>query len=617
MATVSVQKPINDYAAFLRERYGENVYRVPVDAGWGCPNRDASGAGCAFCTDAAARAVHLTPAMCLEAQVRKGIELARERYNATGFLAYFQAGTSTNAPAHVLEQTLAEILEMAPFKGVIISTRPDCLPADTLDVLADLAASIDTWVELGVQSANDQTLRRINRGHTFETVVTATNNLAERGIQVAPHVILGLPGESSMDMRRTAYELGRLPFSAIKIHNLHILAGSQLADLWRSGEIRVWDEHEYGEVLIDFLRRIPARWPVMRLVTDSPGDALLAPRWWMSKGQFIQYVERQMTARKWQQGDLEQDAETADTIQPAPSKNNPAESNPLPTDGLVQHDDTQTLALDPPHEQDRRKKTQLLRRLKPVDSATKHDLAALLSATRLSTLEHPGRLVVLAIGFGQGPLALEATQILPRMHTGSVRLIGLGTEPALPAEVRRQFPNEETLMSALLLGKSARFDWGSMRVYWGDPRRYVFRIRGMADIILLEPADIDRCVQLYTLDFLRRLGRVLKPDGIVLTAASAMPLRGALGRLGLTIGTAPTARGQGTVASWTTDAIRQPIGTYEKAILRQTLSGIPYRDHRLVWSRKHIIQHRQSVLARMRERGWPKRLPKDIAAVTE
>jgi len=311
-----MDKPYHDYAVFLRRRYGGRVGRVPLDLGLGCPHRDPNTleGGCTYCGSTGSRAVFLRRGMSIEEQVRIGMEFARRRYRSGRFLAYFQAFTSTNAPAAVLRDLYYRALNAGEFCGVIISTRPDCLPPETVDLLVELAERWDCWVELGIQTAHDDTLERIRRGHDFACSRRAVEVLAARGIHTAAHVILGLPGEGPEHFHRTACELRKLPLEGIKIHNLHVIRGTPLADQWRRGEVRVMDEHEYAEVLIDFLRRIPAHWPVMRLMSDTDPAVLLAPRWWMSKGQFLAYVERHMTDLGVRQGDLA----AADSAETAP-----------------------------------------------------------------------------------------------------------------------------------------------------------------------------------------------------------------------------------------------------------------------------------------------------------
>jgi radical SAM protein (TIGR01212 family) len=296
-----------DYRTFLRERYGVRTQRVPLDLGLPCPHRDprTGQGGCSFCGAGQARARHLRPGDSLEDQVRRGVASLQRRFGSeVGLLAYFQAGTATNAEPSRLRDLFGRVLETAPFRGVIVSTRPDCLATEVLDHLEELSTDYDVWVELGIQTAHDPTLERIGRGHDFACSERAVEALNARGIHTAAHVILGLPGETRGHVIATAEALSRLPLEGVKCHNLHIVKGTRLAQAWRNGEVRDLDEHQYLDLLIAFLRRTPADRPVMRLVSNTDPRALLAPRWWMSKAQFTRLLERTMHDRGWYQGDL-------------------------------------------------------------------------------------------------------------------------------------------------------------------------------------------------------------------------------------------------------------------------------------------------------------------------
>ena len=292
---------------YLVENFGVPLYRIPIDLPFGCPHRNEKGnGGCIFCDATGARARHLKEKTNIADQIAKGIEYTERRYNANGqYIAYFQSYTNTNAPVKILRKYYEEALSCAKFKMAIVSTRPDCLSEDVLEYLKELNTEYNLWVELGVQTTNDKTLQTINRGHTFEATQKAVLKLSALNIKTAAHIIIGLPGESITDFSNTISTLAALPFSGIKIHNLLILKNTQLAKLYAKNPkiCRILNEYEYAKILIDILRRIPAHWPVMRLNADADPKNIIAPKWSISKGQFIQTVQNAMKENGYNQGD--------------------------------------------------------------------------------------------------------------------------------------------------------------------------------------------------------------------------------------------------------------------------------------------------------------------------
>lgn len=300
-----MNEPFYRYKTFMIETYGAPLYRVPIDLGLGCPHRKANGrGGCTFCPPDGSRAGTTQGCRTLEAQVRRGIAFARGRYGAEHFMAYIQAFTGTLAPADAQADTAARLLALHPFDALSIGTRPDCLPPPVLRFLADLRRRVELWIELGVQTVHDATLQRVNRGHDWACSRRAIRSLHRRGIRTAVHVILGLPGEGTRHFRKTAEALADLPIDAIKIHNLHVVRGTRLAETYVRRPFPVFDEEEYLDILIDFLRRLPARLPVIRLTTDTAAAELLAPRWRWSKGQFLNRLRERMRREGLRQGDL-------------------------------------------------------------------------------------------------------------------------------------------------------------------------------------------------------------------------------------------------------------------------------------------------------------------------
>ncbi|MBN1865215.1 MAG: TIGR01212 family radical SAM protein, partial [Victivallales bacterium] len=292
---------------FILQKHRKPLYRVPLSLAIPCPHRVGNkGRGCLFCPENGAQARHIRHSMDLPEQVENGIAFVRRRYGKDcGLIAYLQSFTNTNDSAENLEKVYSQILGLADFEMLIISTRPDCLPDDVLDYLQKLNSKHDLWIEIGVQTANDRTLELMNRQHTFGDVEDAVRELHARGIKSAAHVILGLPGEDTADFRDTAAKISRLPFSAMKIHNLLILKNTPMASIYHRQrkkmptdipEIRPLNEYEYAEILADFIRHIPEDWPLMRVMTDAPKEDIIAPKWWMKKGQFLEFLKNKLAA---------------------------------------------------------------------------------------------------------------------------------------------------------------------------------------------------------------------------------------------------------------------------------------------------------------------------------
>lgn len=297
--------PFYTYRQFMLDRYAAQLQRIPIDLDFGCPNRDLNGGGgCSFCAADGGRAQQTLQADAWTDQIDMAIAYARKRYRAEHFMGYCQAYSGTFAPASNQRDIYAKILSHTNFDAFAIGTRPDCLDDDTIAFLNELQTRTDLWVELGVQTVHDRTLERINRGHDWACSRHAIERLSAAGIACTVHVIYGLPGETEEDYHRTAETLAALPIDGIKFHNLHIIKGTHLATEYQEVPFPLLDEHDYAEALIDAIRVMPPHIPIMRIQTDTPDDQLIAPRWQMKKGQFIDYVERQMSKRGWKQGDL-------------------------------------------------------------------------------------------------------------------------------------------------------------------------------------------------------------------------------------------------------------------------------------------------------------------------
>jgi uncharacterized protein len=328
----SLNPPYRAYSRYLRERHGCLVYRVAVDAGFGCPNRHGgrSGAGCTYCAEDGGRAPYhadclvpslASPAMrdappgaaeSLRTQVRDAVAFLKRRYDAKAFILFFQAYSNTNAPVRVLRRIYDETLALAPFKGLNVATRPDCIDAEKADLLATYRdRGLEVWVELGLQSSHDMTLRRIGRGHTAADFLAAHRLLADRGLKAAIHLIFGLPGEGRAEILDTARWVARLRPDGVKIHNLHIPRDTPLAREFLNGEITAPAAGRHLEYVISALELLPPDTVIMRLTCDTPRRKLAAPRSFMAKQAFIDLLAREMHARGAWQGRLHEDANSA------------------------------------------------------------------------------------------------------------------------------------------------------------------------------------------------------------------------------------------------------------------------------------------------------------------
>lgn len=287
------------------ERYGHPVFRVPVDPGWSCPNRDADGkGGCTFCAEDGGRARQLGDAGNTAEQVRRAAAFARDRYGATHLQLYLQAYTATYADVGRLRSAVEPLLDLEPFHSLSLGTRPDCLSKEILALLSRWNRRVEVWVELGVQTTHDETLRRIRRGHAWARSVEAIRQLDAYSLRPCAHLLFGLPGESAEAMLESLDRVCHTPVHGLKLHNLHVLRDSPLGQQWLRQPFAVMDEEAYLEFLSGALRRIPAHLPLFRLVTDSPPDQRLAPPQTLKKGRFLHQLEQTMRSRGWRQGDL-------------------------------------------------------------------------------------------------------------------------------------------------------------------------------------------------------------------------------------------------------------------------------------------------------------------------
>lgn len=286
-----------NYGRFLRERFGKKVFKVIVDAGFTCPNRDGSKGwgGCSYCNvDSFTPSENRNSPKSVGEQVKEGMERARRNYGAEKFIVYFQPNTNTYADLEELRGLYEEAIEAGgeELVGLTLGTRPDCVDREKLEMIRGLKEGLYLTIEYGLESMRDDTLRRINRGVTHSEFVEAVRLTAEYGIDVCAHVIFGFPGETESDWLGLAEELNRLPVRFVKLHHLHVVKGSILAKQYRDAPFPLFSLESYGVFLGKFLARLSPDIVVQRLFGLADPEDLLAPDWGMKKTLIQRELER-------------------------------------------------------------------------------------------------------------------------------------------------------------------------------------------------------------------------------------------------------------------------------------------------------------------------------------
>ena len=294
----------NSLSDFLKNKFGCKVFKVSLNAGLTCPNRDGTKGtgGCIYCNSEPMMPLNYNSNMGIREQLYQGIEYIKKRHNAERFIAYFQINTNTYAPVAALERFYKEGLDHPDVVGLAVSTRPDCVDDEILDLLARLAKEKFLWLELGLQSAHNKTLKLINRCHTVEDFTDAVRRAKDRNIPVCSHVILGLPGEIREDMLATARFLSNLGIWGIKLHHLHIHKGTKLEEMYERQEVKSLGLEEYANLAIDFLQEIPEDVVIHRICGDTARRFLVAPEWSVNKFVIVDTIHRILEQRNAYQG---------------------------------------------------------------------------------------------------------------------------------------------------------------------------------------------------------------------------------------------------------------------------------------------------------------------------
>lgn len=297
-------KRYNQYSKYLQEKFNCKVYKITLDAGFSCPNRDGtvSGRGCIFCDEGGSFSQAHSNCLSIEEQLTASITRLKNRFKAEKFISYFQAYSNTHAPVERLKYLYDRGVSHPDVLGLSIGTRPDCVDEEKLDLIASYQDNYLVWLEYGLQSAHNKTLNLINRGHSFEDFIRALELTKKRGINTCAHVIIGLPGETREDMLKTAKILANTGIDGVKIHLLCVMKNTELERLYNLNKIELLRIQEYVEIVCDFLELLPPQVSIHRLAGNGLQKLLVAPEWLSEKFKVLNMIDQELERRNSWQG---------------------------------------------------------------------------------------------------------------------------------------------------------------------------------------------------------------------------------------------------------------------------------------------------------------------------
>lgn len=295
----------NNYKYYLEDRFGERVQRVSIEGGFTCPNRDGTlgKGGCIYCNSDSFSPPYSDSKFPIHEQLAEGIRFLHGRFRANKFIAYFQNYTNTYAPLNKLEKMYREALEHPQVVGLAVSTRPDCIDENILALLKDVSADYDVNLELGLESLRDISLNWMNRCHSVETSLKALEMVSKYALDVTAHMILGLPTESKEDMLDMAKELNALPLKFLKLHHLQVIKDTRLALQYEKDHFPVFEYREYLQFIAKYISYLRPQLILQRVITSSPDECLIAPKWKPTTTAFIMDLQKYMRENGIYQGD--------------------------------------------------------------------------------------------------------------------------------------------------------------------------------------------------------------------------------------------------------------------------------------------------------------------------
>lgn len=294
----------NDYGHWIRGIFPFRVQKIAIDAGFSCPNRDGTKGlgGCIYCDNRTFNPSYCIREKSITEQMEDGKSFFARKYPDMKYLAYFQAYSNTYAPLNVLKTRYEESLKVKDVVGIVIGTRPDCITEDILNYLEELNKQVFVMVEYGIESTNDDTLRRINRGHNFDCSKRAIEMTAERGIMTGGHIILGLPGETDDEIIKQAPVISSLPLTTLKIHQMQVIRGTKLEKEYHNNQIRLYSADNYIRLIARYIQHLRKDLVLERFVSQSPSDLLVAPQWGLKNYEFTNLLNNYLKKHDIRQG---------------------------------------------------------------------------------------------------------------------------------------------------------------------------------------------------------------------------------------------------------------------------------------------------------------------------
>ncbi|NMM62137.1 TIGR01212 family radical SAM protein [Clostridium sp. P21] len=297
-------KRYNSLNYFLRNKFNCKVFKISIDAGFSCPNRDGkvSTGGCVFCSERGSGDFAGNRCFSIKHQFEDIKQVMSKKWKNGKYIAYFQAYTNTYAPIEVLREKYNEAINEEDVVGLAIATRPDCLNEEVLELLEEFNKKIYTWVELGLQTSNENTAAKINRGYKLNVFEDAVRNLRKRNIDVVTHIIFGLPGETKKDMLETVNYVSSKDIQGVKYHLLHLMKNTPLVDFYDRGELRFLEYEEYIDIICSAIASTRPNIVIHRLTGDAPRDLIIGPMWSLKKWEVLNAIDKTLEEREIYQG---------------------------------------------------------------------------------------------------------------------------------------------------------------------------------------------------------------------------------------------------------------------------------------------------------------------------